>query len=110
MPVPSPRNKILPVRGNIATLQSNVASLLEGEICYALDENKFYVKESGVLVEAGGGGATGTGSNRVFHENDQTVTADYTLTSGKNAMTAGPVTINSGITVTVPSGQTWTIV
>lgn len=55
MPVPSPRNKILPVRGNIATLQSNVASLLEGEICYALDGNRLYVKESGALVEASGG-------------------------------------------------------
>jgi hypothetical protein len=109
MPVPSPRNKILPVRGNIATLQSNVASLLEGEICYALDEDKFYVKEGGVLVEAGGGGATGTGSNRVFHENDQAVTADYTLTSGKNAMSAGPITINNGVTVTIPNNQNWVI-
>jgi len=51
----------------------------------------------------------GTGSV-VFYENDQTVTTDYTITSGKNAMSAGPITVNSGITVTVPTGSTWTIV
>lgn len=57
-----------------------------------------------------GGGATGAGGNKIFFENDQTVTADYTLTTSKNAMSAGPITINTGITVTVPSGQTWTVV
>lgn len=57
-----------------------------------------------------GGGATGGTGNYVFFENDQTVTTDYTLTTGKNAGTFGPVTINTGITVTVPTGQYWTIV
>ena len=46
----------------------------------------------------------------VMIENSTTVATDYTITSGKNAMSAGPITINSGITVTVPSGSTWTIV
>lgn len=58
----------------------------------------------------GGAGATGGGSDLVFFENDQVVTTNYTLTTGKNAVTAGPVTINSGVTVTVPSGQSWVIV
>jgi hypothetical protein len=57
-----------------------------------------------------GGGATGAPGNAVFYENDQTVTADYTLSASVNAMSAGPITINSGVTVTVGSGQTWTIV
>jgi hypothetical protein len=57
-----------------------------------------------------GGGATGGSSDDIFYENGQTVTTNYTLTTGKNAMTAGPVTINSGVTVTVPSGQSWVIV
>lgn len=57
-----------------------------------------------------GGGATGGSSDDVFYENGQTVTASYTLTTGKNAMSAGPITINSGVTVTVPSGQSWVIV
>jgi hypothetical protein len=57
-----------------------------------------------------GGGATGGGGNQVFFENDQTVTVDYTIPSTKNAMTAGPVTIDTGITVTVDTGSTWTVV
>ena len=57
-----------------------------------------------------GGGATGGGSDDIFMENGQTVTTNYTLTTGKNALSAGPLSINSGITVTVPSGQVWTIV
>ena len=57
-----------------------------------------------------GGGATGGGSDDVFYENGQTVTANYTITNGKNAMSAGPITINSGVTVTVGTGEVWTIV
>ena len=55
-------------------------------------------------------GATGGGSDEVFYENGQTVTTDYTITNGKNAMAAGPITINSGVTVTVGSGENLTIV
>jgi hypothetical protein len=58
----------------------------------------------------GGGGATGGGSDAVFFENDQTVTTNYTLTTNKNAVTAGPVTVNSGVTVTIPSGSSWVVV
>jgi len=57
-----------------------------------------------------GGGATGAVSNPVFYENDITVTGDYTITTNKNAMSAGPITINNGVTVTVPNGSTWSIV
>jgi hypothetical protein len=57
-----------------------------------------------------GGGATGGGADTVFLENSNTVTTSYTLSTGKNAVSAGPVTINAGITVTVPSGASWVIV
>jgi hypothetical protein len=57
-----------------------------------------------------GGGATGGGADEVFVENSQTVTTNYTLSAGKSAMSAGPVAINSGISVTVPSGSRWVIV
>jgi hypothetical protein len=57
-----------------------------------------------------GGGATGGGSDDVFYENGQTVTTDYTLSTNKNAVTAGPVTVNSGVTVTIPSGSSWVVV
>lgn len=57
-----------------------------------------------------GGGATGGGTDEAFVENSNTITTNYTISSGKNAMSAGPMTINSGVTVTVPSGSYWTIV
>jgi len=56
-----------------------------------------------------GGGATGGGSDKVFVENDMIVTADYTITSGKSASSVGPITINDGVTVTVPDGSRWVI-
>ena len=46
----------------------------------------------------------------IFWENSQTITSNYTITSGKNAGTFGPVTIADGVTVTIPDGSTWTIV
>ena len=55
-------------------------------------------------------GATGGGNDKIFWENDQTVTSDYTITDGQNAMSAGPITISSGITVTIGTGETWTVV
>jgi hypothetical protein len=57
-----------------------------------------------------GGGATGGAGNAIFYENDQTVSVNYSITTGKNAMTAGPVTIADGVNVTIPDGSTWTIV
>lgn len=58
----------------------------------------------------GGGGATGFGTNKVFYENDTIVTGSYSITAGKNAMSAGPIQIGVGSTVTIPSGSVWTIV
>lgn len=57
-----------------------------------------------------GGGATGNGGNQVFVLNDQTVTASYTIPSTKNATSAGPITIDNGVTVDVSTGSTWVIV
>ena len=54
-------------------------------------------------ADGGGAGATGGGTDEVFFESDQAVTTNYTLSSGKHAHTVSP-TINSGVTVTVPSG------
>lgn len=57
-----------------------------------------------------GGGATGGSGNQAFFENDQTVTANYTIPATKNAGTFGPITIDTGVTVTVSTGSTWTVV
>lgn len=56
-----------------------------------------------------GGGATGGGPDQIFYLNGQNVTVDYSIPSGQNAGTFGPISVASGVTVTVPSGSTWTV-
>jgi hypothetical protein len=58
---------------------------------------------------SGVGGASGGGGNPIMYENDSVVSVNYTMTTGKNASSTGPLTINSGISVTVPTGSTWVI-
>jgi len=53
----------------------------------------------------GGGGA----SEGIFYENDQSLSTNYTIVSTKNAMTAGPITINDGVTVTIETGGRWVV-
>jgi hypothetical protein len=57
-----------------------------------------------------GGGATGGGTDQIFNLNGQTITSSYTIPSGYNANTTGTVTINAGVTVTIPAGSRWVIV
>ena len=48
-------------------------------------------------------------TSKGLYEHAHTIAANYSITSGNNAMTAGPITINSGVSVTVPTGSTWVI-
>ena len=66
----------------------------------------------GMTWELAAAGATGgnSNSNGVFWENQQTVTHDYTIQNNYNAGSFGPITINSGITVTVGAGESWTVI
>ena len=67
--------------------------------------NQFEGYNNGAWGAIGGGaGATGGGNDEVFFESDTNVTTDYTITSGKNAHTVSPI-VNSGVTITVPSGS-----
>ena len=88
-----------------ATISSNVNLTLPATDApvsgYALVSNG-----SGTLSWGVAGGAT----QGIFWENNQTVTSNYTITNGKNAGSFGPITIQSGVTVTVGSGETWTVV
>ena len=52
----------------------------------------------------------GASTNQVFFENDKLVEVNYQITSTKNAMSAGPISVSAGIAVTIPSGCSWTIV
>lgn len=63
-----------------------------------------------VKIAGGGAGATGGGTDQIFYQNGLNVTTDYTITTNNNAGTFGPVTIDAGVTVTVPGGSVWTVV
>ena len=54
--------------------------------------------------------ASGNTTSNGLYEHANTISANYSITSGNNAMTAGPISINSGVTVTVPTGSYWVIV
>ena len=56
-----------------------------------------------------GGGATGGGSDEIFIENGQTVNTNYTIGTSRNAMSTGPITVASGVVVTVPTGSRWVV-
>jgi len=64
---------------------------------------------SGTAWGSVGGGATGGGTDEIFIENGQNVTTNYTIPATRNAMSTGPITVNSGVTVTVSSGARWVV-
>jgi hypothetical protein len=84
--------------------QSGAPAAAAGQFRYNSDTGQFegYTNAWGSI--GGGAGATGGGNDEVFFESDTNVTQDYAITSGKNAHTVSPV-IDSGVTVTVPSGS-----
>lgn len=93
-----------------ATAQPSATNLLEGELAVNTADRKLYTKNALGVVVSVSGGASGGNADQVFYENDTTVTTDYTITTGKNAMSAGPITVNPGVTVTVPSGSNWSVI
>ena len=65
---------------------------------------------SGTFLKQDGTWAAAGAADDVFWENAQTISSDYTITASKNAMTAGDISVNSGVTVTVPTGARWVII
>ena len=90
------------------TTAQRPVSPVSGEIRYNTDYGQFE-GYSGSAWGQLGGGATGGGGDQVFVENSLVVTTTYSLPVGKNASSVGPITVNSGVTVTIPSGQRWVI-
>jgi len=81
---------------------------VDGEMRYNTTTSQFEGYQGGAWGQLGGG-ATGGGGDEVFVENARVVTVNYTLSTNKSAESVGPITINSGITVTIPSDQRWVV-
>jgi len=62
------------------------------------------------ILSGGGGSGGGASAGGFLYENTQTLSQNYTITTGKNAMCAGNVAIASGVTLTIPSGSRWVVV
>jgi hypothetical protein len=90
------------------TTAERPVSPANGQIRYNTTTAQFEGYQGGAWGQLGGG-ATGAGGDEVFQENSLIVTTSYTLTTGKNAMSVGPIQINSGAVVTVGSGQRWVV-
>ena len=63
-----------------------------------------------IEVTSSGGGGGGSSGYGLLYENNTVAATSYTITAGKNAMSAGPITVNSGVVITVPVGSVYTIV
>ena len=89
--------------------QSSQPAAAIGQFRYNSDQNRFEgYKNTGWGELGGGGGAQGGGTDEVFLETGQTITENYQLSAGKNAITVSP-TINAGKEVVVPNGATLVI-
>ena len=93
---------------NVGTTAQRPASPVTGDVRYNSDTAKYEGYGASSWGQLGGG-ATGGGADQIFNLNGQTVTTDYTIPTGFNASTVGPITIASGITVTVPDSSNWVI-
>ena len=94
-------------QGAKAITKSGSTALEAGDILIdALVQITYDGTQFQLVSGAGGGGAKADG---VIYENALVVTANYTLTTGKNGHSVGPITINGGVSVTIPSGQRWVI-
>ncbi|MDP6587157.1 MAG: hypothetical protein QF535_21065, partial [Anaerolineales bacterium] len=81
--------------GDVATFQSTAANQVQC-INYTRADGTAVVGLSGVTLG--------------FYEHTHTISEDLSITADYNALSAGPITVASGYSVTVPSGSTWVIV
>ena len=68
------------------------------------------VTNNNQLTNGAGYITTATVAGGAVYENTQTISSDYTVGNNKNAMSAGPISIADGVTVTIGDGETYTII
>jgi len=80
-------------------------SSVAGMFRWSTTDTRFEGYDGSDWGEIGGGGTTSNG----LYEHAHTISANYTIGTNNNAISAGPVSVNSGVSVTVPSGSTWVV-
>jgi len=88
----------------VGTTAQRDVSPVTGALRFNSTDTSFEGYDGSEWGSIGGGAVDG-----VFYENEQNVTANYTIVSTKNAMTAGPININAGVTVTIETGARWVV-
>ena len=91
---------------NVFSPTSTPVANTDNKLTYVWDNEKWTV-QSGLSGAAGT--TTGGGNDLVFQENSFVCTTNFTLDTNMNAMSAGPVTINDGVTIVIPDNQNWVI-
>ena len=91
---------------NVFSPTSTPVANSDNSLTYVWDNEKWMV-QSGLSGSAGT--TTGGGNDLVFQENSFVCTTNFTLDTNMNALSAGPVTINDGVTITIPDNQNWVI-
>lgn len=104
-----PNNLIYSGTGSLTmpngTTAQRPGSPAEGMIRYNTTEDEFEGYADGAWGSIGGGASAGG----AIYENVDNISENYTITAGSNGMSVGPMTIDSGFTVTIPAGQRWVI-
>ena len=100
-------NNIKLKRSAVAGKQPTTADLQLGELALNTYDGKLYTKKNDgteSIIQIGNSSPT------PFSINTDSVSQDYTIPTGQNAISVGPVTVQSGYSVTVSSGQRWVVI
>lgn len=84
------------------------ANLASGELAINTTDGILFYKDTAGAVKEFSGSLSGAGGAIVI--NKTTISANYTIASGTNGFSVGPITISSGYAVTVSSGQRWAVI
>lgn len=101
---------LIPYHSTTSTNVPTSGNMAIGEIAINTADRVIFTKDGTGLVVAIGSGATGGGGDTIFVQNGQTVNNSYTIPVGINAMSTGPISIASGVVVTISSGSVWAII
>ena len=101
---------VLPYSSTTAGSVPPVSNMQTSELALNSTDRVLYTKNASGSVVTISSGSTGGGGDQIFVQNGQTVTTSYTIPTGFNAMSTGPISINSGVVVTIPANSVWAII